>query len=331
MTARADSKPVYAGLDPDTILGAIDRVGFRANGRLLALNSYENRVYQVGIDDEQFLIAKFYRPGRWSDAAILEEHLFCRELVEHQIPVVAPLQNPDGHTLHEFRGYRFSLYPRQGGRWPNLDKPEHLEWMGRLLGRLHSVGALRVFQHRPSLSIETFGVTSYQFLLERAFLPHHLELAYRSLAEDLLKQIRTCWEYAGKLQSIRLHGDCHPGNILWTDDGPHFVDLDDCRMGPAIQDLWMLLSGERHEMEEQLSRIVAGYSRFADFKPAQLHLLEALRTLRMLHYAAWLARRWDDPAFPQAFPWFGSSRYWENHILSLREQAAALDEPPLSI
>ena len=331
MTERADSTPVYAALDPDTILGAIDSVGSHSNGRLLALNSYENRVYQVGVDDDRFLIAKFYRPGRWSDSAILEEHHFSGELIEHQIPVVAPLPGPDDRTLHEFHGYRFSLYPRQGGRWPDLDKSDHLEWMGRLLGRLHWVGALRAFQHRPSLNIETFGVASYQFLLEQGFLPPHVELAYRSLVEDLLRQIRTAWERAGKVHAIRLHGDCHPGNILWTDDGPHFVDLDDCRMGPAVQDLWMLLSGERHEMEQQLSRILAGYTRFADFRPGELYLIEALRTLRMIHYAAWLARRWDDPAFPQAFPWFGSTRYWEDHILSLREQAALLDEPLLSI
>ena len=320
---------VYERLVPDTILGAIDSVGFESNGRLLALNSYENRVYQIGIEENRFVIAKFYRPARWSDEAILEEHAFGNELAEHEIPVVVPLSDAEGRTLHEFDGYRFAVYPRQGGRWPDLDSTENLEWMGRFLGRMHSVGAVTAFRYRPELNIETFGTRSYQFLLENGFIPAHIETAYRTLAEDLLKGIEATWQRAEPFRMIRLHGDCHPGNILWTDDGPHFVDLDDCRMGPAVQDLWMLLSGERFEMQEQLDSILAGYASFANLNMAELILIEALRTLRMLNYAAWLARRWEDPAFPQAFPWFGNNRYWEEHILSLREQAALLDEPPL--
>ena len=323
--------PVYAGLDPDSILSAVESQGYVTSGHLLALNSYENRVYQVGLDAGGFLVAKFYRPARWSDAGILEEHAFALELAEAEIPLVAPLRNDAGETLFSHRGFRFALYPRRGGRWPDLDDPDNLEWIGRFLGRIHAVGATRDFIHRPTLDIAGLGTESYRYLLERGFIPDYVELAYRSLAEDLLRQVQIAFERAGRVKYLRLHGDCHPGNILWTDAGPHFVDLDDCRMGPAVQDLWMLLSGDRQEMGAQLSEIVAGYELFTDFDRRELLLIEALRTLRMLHYAAWLAHRWDDPAFPQAFPWFNTPRYWEEHILQLREQAAALDEPPLVI
>jgi Ser/Thr protein kinase RdoA (MazF antagonist) len=323
--------PVYAGLDPDCILNAVESQGYATSGHLLALNSYENRVYQVGLDAGGFLVAKFYRPARWSDAGILEEHAFAQELAEAEVPLVAPLQNDAGETLFSHQGFRFALYPRRGGRWPDLDDPDNLEWIGRFLGRIHAIGATRDFVHRPTLGIADLGTESYRYLLEHGFIPIYIEPAYRSLAEDLLRQVQIAFDRAGRVKYLRLHGDCHPGNILWTDAGPHFVDLDDCRMGPAVQDLWMLLSGDRQEMGVQLSEIVAGYELFADFDRRELLLIEALRTLRMLHYAAWLARRWDDPAFPQAFPWFNTSRYWEEHILQLREQAAALDEPPLVI
>jgi Ser/Thr protein kinase RdoA (MazF antagonist) len=320
----------YAGLTPDVVLNAVDQCGQRTDGRLLALNSYENRVYQVGIEDGKPLIAKFYRPGRWSDAAILEEHTFSLELAEEELPVVAPLQL-DGSTLLHAGGYRFALYPRQGGHWPELNSAAEREWIGRLLGRLHAVGATRAFRHRPEIDIESFGWQSRAYLLEHDFLPAHIQTAYRTLSEDLLQQIESQQAAAGQPRKIRLHGDCHPGNILWADDGPHFVDLDDCRSGPAIQDLWMLLSGERHEMQIQMADIVLGYEQFFHFNDRELQLIEALRTLRMIHYAAWLARRWSDPAFPYAFPWFNSPRYWEDHILALREQASLLNEPPLVI
>lgn len=323
--------PVYAALDPDTILNAVESQGYATSGHLLALNSYENRVYQIGLDAGGFLVAKFYRPARWTDAGILEEHGFALELAESEIPLVAPLQNAAGETLFRHQEFRFALYPRRGGRWPDLDDPDNLEWIGRFLGRIHAVGAVRDFVHRPTLSVAGLGIESYQYLLERGYIPDYIEPAYRSLAEDLLRQVEAAFERAGRVRHLRLHGDCHPGNILWTDAGPHFVDLDDCRMGPAVQDLWMLLSGDRQEMAAQLSEIVAGYELFADFDRRELLLIEALRTLRMLHYAAWLARRWDDPAFPLAFPWFNTPRYWEEHILQLREQAAALDEAPLAI
>ncbi|MEJ2553812.1 MAG: serine/threonine protein kinase [Gammaproteobacteria bacterium] len=323
-------QPDYQSLDPHRILDAVEETGLRCDGHLHALNSYENRVYQLGLEDGGFVVAKFYRPGRWSDEGIREEHAFALELAEREIPVVAPLRDDHGETLHHYRGFRFSLYPRRGGRWPELDNPDNLLWLGRFIGRIHAVGAIEPFRHRPSLSIEHFGDDSYRYVLEHGFIPPELQLAYRSLAEDLLVQVRNCYARAGEVNFIRLHGDCHPGNILWTDGGPHFVDLDDCCMGPAIQDLWMLLSGDRRDMTIQLSDILEGYTEFFDFNPRELNLVEALRTLRMMHYSAWLARRWDDPAFKQAFTWFNTARYWEEQILALREQAALLDEPPLS-
>lgn len=319
----------YESLNPDCILDAVESTGLHCNGHLHALNSYENRVYQIGIEEGGFIVAKFYRPGRWSDEAIREEHTFALELAEREIPVVPPLRDAQGETLHHHQGFRFALYPRRSGRWPDLDNPDNLMWLGRFIGRIHAMGAVKPFQHRPTLSIEHFGDESYRYVLEQGFIPRELQLPYRSLAEDVLKQVRNCYQRAGQVNNIRLHGDCHPGNILWTDDGPHFVDFDDCRMGPAVQDLWMLLSGERHDMTAQLAEILDGYTEFFDFNPRELNLVEALRSLRMLHYSAWLARRWEDPAFKQAFTWFNTSRYWEEQILALREQAALLDEPPL--
>ncbi|MBU6421592.1 MAG: serine/threonine protein kinase [Gammaproteobacteria bacterium] len=321
----------YANLTPEVILAAVEATGRLTDGTLLALNSYENRVYQVGIEGERPLIVKFYRPGRWSNAAILEEHAFTRELAEREIPVVAPLADAQGVTLLQHAGYRYALFPRQGGRAPDLERPQQLEWLGRFIGRIHSVGALRKFEHRASISPDTFGHEPQQFLLQSGFLPSELAPRYREVTDLLLAGVERCFARAGAVRNIRLHGDCHPGNLLWTDAGPHFVDFDDCVTGPAIQDLWMLLSGSRAEMEQQFGHVIEGYRGFADFNAAELNLVEALRTLRMLHYAAWIARRWDDPAFPRAFPWFNAPRYWEEHIQSLREQLPLLDEAPLSL
>jgi len=318
----------FSALGPDCVLDALATVGLYGDGRLLALNSYENRVYQVGIEDGKPLVVKFYRPGRWSDAAILEEHAFTAELHDKEIPVVPPLAI-DGRTLHAFDGFRFAVFARHGGRAPELSDPAVLEWTGRFIGRLHAVGATRPFADRPALDIDTFGTASRDYLLANDFLPPELVDAYRTIAGQALDGIRRCYERAGDVALQRLHGDCHGGNVLWTDAGPHFVDFDDARMGPAVQDLWMMLSGERHEMVRQLSDILAGYEDFAEFAPRQLYLVEALRTLRLMHYAAWLARRWDDPAFPAAFPWFNTQRYWQDRILELREQVALMDEPPL--
>ncbi len=319
----------FSNLTPDTMLDAIESTGLRCDGRFLALNSYENRVYQVGLDQGEPLVAKFYRPNRWSEESIIEEHLFTLALAEQEIPVIPPTVDSNGNTLHQYESYRFALYLRRGGRAPELDNPDHLEQMGRFIGRIHAMGATQPFKHRPTLDIESFAVQPRRFLLEHDFIPNHLLEAYQSLTTDLITQIEQCFERAGDVQHLRLHGDCHPGNILWTDAGPHVVDFDDARMGPAIQDLWMFLSGDRSYMTARLADVLEGYTQFYDFNPSELHLIEALRTLRMIHYSAWLAIRWDDPAFPLAFPWFNTLNYWEEHIQSLREQAALMNEPPL--
>lgn len=318
----------FSLLTPDTVLDAIDSTGIRCDGRLLALNSYENRVYQAGIEDAVPMIAKFYRPARWSDAAILEEHGFVDVLFEREIPVV-PALYIGGKTLHEYKGFRFSVFPRHGGRAPELDNPDTLEWMGRFIGRIHAVGALSSYQHRLALDIQSFGVEPLDYLLTHDFIPPELLDVYRGVAALALDGIRHCFDRAGDVKTLRLHGDCHVGNVLWTDAGPHFVDFDDSRMGPAIQDLWMLLSGERAEQTRQFADLLAGYEDFYEFNPRELHLLEALRTLRLIHYSAWIARRWDDAAFPAAFPWFNTQRYWQDRILELREQIALMNEPPL--
>ena len=314
----------YAALTPDVVLDACDAAGVRADGRLLPLNSYENRVYQVWLEDGASRVLKFYRPGRWTDAQVAEEHAFAAELYEREIPVVAP-QFTGTHA-----GFLFALYPRRGGRTPELGDPKVLEWIGRFIGRIHAVGATQVFAHRETLNPDTFGRQPRKYLLESDFVPADLLAAWKAVTDQALEGVRHCYERAGAVKNIRLHGDCHPGNILWTQDGPHFVDLDDARMGPALQDLWMLLSGERGAMNRQLSDVLAGYEDFMELDRRELHLLEALRTLRLLHYSAWIARRWDDPAFPAAFPWFNTQRYWQDRILELREQIALMDEPILN-
>ena len=319
----------FSDLTPDTVLDALDSIDLHSDGRMLALNSYENRVYQIGMEDGPPLVAKFYRPQRWSDAAILEEHAFVQALAEQEIPVVPPLRLAMDETLHRFNGFRFTVFSRQGGRAPELENRDALEWLGRFIGRIHAVGALQVFQARPALDIATFGEEPRDYLLANGFIPDDLLDAYRSVTAQALDGVRGCFDRAGDVLQLRLHGDCHTGNVLWTDAGPHFVDFDDSRMGPSVQDLWMLLSGERADMARQLSDVLAGYQDFADFNERELYLVEALRTLRLIHYAAWLARRWDDPAFPVAFPWFNTQRYWQDRILELREQIALMDEPPL--
>lgn len=318
----------YESLTPDMVLDAVEALGYLSDARILALNSYENRVYQVGIEGSSPLIAKFYRPGRWSREQILEEHQFTSALHSLEISVVPPLVIND-NSLHHAAGFDFALYPRQGGHAPNLDDFDTLLSIGRSLGRIHALGKTRAFSHRPALDIASFGHDSYRFLLDNGFIPASLRAAYQSLGADLL---RACEAAFAKVNytPIRLHGDCHPGNILWRDE-PHFVDFDDARMGPAVQDLWMLLSGERPQQLAQLSELVEGYNEFCDFDPAELALIEALRSLRLMHYSAWLARRWSDPAFPHHFPWFNSERYWGEHILELREQLAAMNEPALAL
>jgi len=314
----------YSRLTPDLVLRSVEAAGFRSDGRLLALNSYENRVYQVGIEDGEPLVVKFYRPARWSTAAILEEHQFAAELAAAEIPVIAPLSLA-GQTLAEDDGFRFAVYPRRGGRWPEFATREDRLRMGRFLGRIHMVGARRSFLHRPALDWRILGRDSVRFLLRAGWIPEHVRAAYVSVTADLLSETEGRFAECAAVPRLRLHGDCHPGNVLW-DDGPHFVDLDDCMTGPAIQDLWMLLSGDDAEMSAQLQDFVDGYAEFCDFEWRSVRLIEALRTLRQINYAAWLARRWDDPAFPRAFPWFSELRYWERHVLDLREQMSALME-----
>ena len=317
----------YAGLTPDAVLDAASSAGLRPDGRLLSLNSYENRVYQVYLEEGSpegvACVLKFYRPGRWSKAQIDEEHAFARELEEREVPVVAPLK------CVEFGGFAVAVYPRRGGRTPNLEDPKALEWIGRFIGRIHAVGALSPFKVRPSLNMETFGTEPREWLLRHASIPADVLDSWKAVTEQALSAVKNSYVRAGKTKAIRLHGDCHPGNILWTGDGPHFVDLDDARMGPAVQDLWMLLSGERGQQGGQIRDVLAGYEQFMAFDRQELHLVEALRTLRLIHYSYWIARRWDDPAFPAAFPWFGTQRYWQDRILELKEQIALMDEPPL--
>jgi len=324
----------YSGLTPDVALDALASIGLQPDGRLQSLNSYENRVYQIGIDAAPPVVAKFYRPARWTDAQILEEHAFALELAGCEIPVVAPLAT-DGRTLHEFGGFRFAVYPRRGGRSPELEDPEVLEWIGRFLGRIHAVGAVSAFRERPVLDIESHGLEPRAWILASGLVPDDLLEAWKSATALALDAVRGCYERARGVKRIRLHGDCHSGNVMWTEggetSGPHFVDLDDCRTGPAVQDLWMLLSGDRAAMTGQLSAVLAGYEQFHEFDPRELALVEALRTLRLVHYSAWIARRWDDPAFPAAFPWFGTQRYWQDRVLELREQIAAMDEEPLAV
>lgn len=318
----------FSGLSPDTVLDALQSLGLYGDGRLLALNSYENRVYQVGMEDTVPVIVKFYRPGRWTDDAIREEHQFVDELFAQEIPVVPAMRIVDD-TLHTYEGYRFAVFPRQGGRAPELDRDDTLEQTGRLMGRIHTVGAGSSYAHRPLLDTVTFGDEPRAWLLAHDFIPPDLLASWSSVTEQALVGVRRCYERADELRMLRLHGDCHVGNVLWTDDGPHFVDFDDSRSGPAVQDLWMLLSGERQDRSAQLATLLAGYEDFFEFNPRELHLIEALRTLRLLHYSAWLASRWEDPAFPAAFPWFNTVRYWQDRILELREQVALMDEPPL--
>ncbi len=319
----------YDGLTPDQVVHCVEAIGYRCDLRLIALNSYENRVYQVGIEDETPVIVKFYRDARWSDEQILEEHGFAQELVEHGLSVVAPTPI-DGQTLHTVDGYRLSVFPRRGGHPPELDNFDHLLMLGRTLGRIHRVGGSRPFEYRHELSIDRMATQSRAFLLEH-FVPADLREAYETLTRDCEASARELLSNLEPNDLQRLHGDCHVGNILWRDDTPHFVDLDDCLMGPAIQDLWMFLNGDRPQRELQLAELIAGYEEFNDFDPRQLRWIEALRTLRIMHHAAWLGRRWDDPAFPRAFPWFGQGRFWSDHILQLREQLSAMQEPPLRL
>ena len=325
-----DRRHPFEELAPERILDAVESRGYRCDHRIMALNSYENRVYQVGIENAEPLIAKFYRPERWSREQILEEHEFTLELAEREVPVIAPLAGEDGETLFDYRGFRVALFPRRGGHPPELDHPEHLRSLGRHLAMLHNVGALRPFEHRPTLNVQHYGYDSVAWVTEHC-IPGDLREAWTSLTRDLLQALNEIFDRSGDVTWIRAHGDCHPGNMLWRDNRPAFIDLDDARMAPAMQDIFMLLSGDREERTWQLNTFLEGYRHFRDFNPAELRLAEALRTLRMLFFAAWIGKRWHDPAFPRAFPWFAGARYWGDLILDLRLQMAELDEMPLEL
>ena len=326
----SDIQHPYDRLTPDRVLDAVESRGYLSDARILALNSYENRVYQVGIEEADPVIAKFYRPERWTKAQILEEHQYSIDLQQMELPVVAPLISQQGESLHEFAGFLFALFPRQGGYAPELDNLDNLLTMGRTLGRMHKLGSAKPFEHRPHISLQRYAIDSVEYLLANDFIPQSLKEAYETLTRDLLHRLDSI-KKQNTFNHIRVHGDCHSGNILWRNDAPHFVDFDDTAMAPAIQDLWMLLSGDRQNQTLQMAEILEGYTEFMDFSPAELNLVEYYRTLRLLHYSGWLARRWDDPAFPMAFTWFNTERYWAEHILELREQLAALDEPPLAV
>ncbi|MGI9325936.1 MAG: serine/threonine protein kinase [Pseudomonadales bacterium] len=315
----------YATLGPETILEALESVGMAPSGGLLAMNSYENRVYQLELNDGSFVVAKFYRPGRLSDAAIAEEHSFTLELANEELPCVAPMVI-DQQSLFQYQGYRFAVFPRRGGQPPDIEIEANLKVLARTIGRIHAIGRRSEFSHRKTLSVQDYAIDSREFLLQGDFIPDELVAPYESLSAHLIERLQ------GRLdgyQTQRIHGDCHLGNLLWRDDTPNFVDFDDAITGPPVQDLWMLLSGERSEQQQQLSLIIEAYELFSVFDSRSAALIEPLRTLRMMHHAAWIARRWEDPAFPPAFPWFADGRYWSDHILHLREQLAALDEPAL--
>ncbi|HKE44052.1 MAG TPA: serine/threonine protein kinase [Steroidobacteraceae bacterium] len=320
----------FAGLTPEIVIAAVEAAGHPCDGRVLALNSYENRVYQVGREDDEPVVVKFYRPRRWSDAAILEEHAFALELEAAEIPVVAPLRTA-ARSLLEYSTFRYALYPRRNGYWPELATSDDRIWMGRFLGRVHALGQAQRFQHRPTLSLAVYGSDARQAVLESGFLPDYLVDRYAETTAQLIEQIGHSGLESNRPAWHRIHGDCHRGNILWRPEGPHIVDLDDCMTGPAIQDLWMLLAGNRDELRAQAADLIEGYAQFANFNRAELALIEPLRTLRLIHYAAWLARRWNDPAFPRAFPWFSEPRYWESHVSTLQSQVEALDEEPLTL
>lgn len=317
----------YANLNPDLILTAVESVGYRCSGSLFSLNSYENRVYQIGMESEPaLLIAKFYRPHRWSNEAIIEEHQFALELTALEIPVVAPIIDATNVSLHHYQDYRFALFPRQGGRSAELDNFEHLEWLGRFLGRLHAVGSTRSFQHRFQLNVQNHGYQCYHYLLKHNFIPAELISRYSDIVAKLLQTIEQRFTEVDNIKNIRLHGDFHIGNILWSETGPRIVDLDDCLTGPAIQDIWMLLNGNKEQVDLQLGKILQGYQEFHEFDFKELHLIEALRTLRMISYSTWLAKRWQDPAFIINFPWFNTLAYWREQVENLQQQQMLLDE-----
>ncbi len=324
-----DESELFLSLGPNEILTILELAGYDTDGCITALNSYENRVYRIGLHEQAPIVVKFYRPKRWSDETIQEEHVYTQELVEQELPVIAPIVSSNGNTLLHDGAYRFAVYPCVGGRPPELDNSEHLKMIGRFIARIHSIGETDSFQHRPEISLESYVLQASDYLITNQFLPPELEYTYKTIIEDIVQRIEGVLTNIGDVQQLRLHGDAHPGNILWYDEKPMILDFDDARTGPAIQDIWMFLSGDRQYMTARLYDFLEGYTEFRHFNTKELGLIEVLRTYRLIYFAAWIARRWTDPAFPLAFPHFNSQKYWEEHILNLREQAALLEEPPL--
>jgi len=325
--SRDSNRQPFSGLTPEVVLDAAAACGLEPDGRLFALNSYENRVYQLGAG-ERLLVLKFYRPARWSDAQIAEEHEFTAELAAAELPVAAPLVIA-GATLSRYRDFRFAAFPWMRGRAPEFDAPEARQLLARTIARIHQIGAVRPFTVRPRIGVERLGWEARALVLESELLPAALRERYSSVSGALLERVAAAFSAAPEVREIRVHGDCHLGNLLWNERGPVFVDLDDCAMGPRVQDLWMMLSGPPAEQQRQWQELLEGYQQFADFDFKEVTLIEPLRALRMLHHAAWVVHRWADPAFPRAFPWAAEPRYWEGHLLDLLEQIAAIDEPPL--
>jgi Ser/Thr protein kinase RdoA (MazF antagonist) len=325
-SAGPDWQP-FAGLTPEVVLDAGSAFQLDPDGRLFALNSYENRVYQMGVGERQ-LVLKFYRPGRWTDAQILEEHEFTAELAAAEMQVASPLVI-GGTSLLRFADFRLAAFPWMRGRSPELDAPEARVVLGRALGRFHQIGATRAFAVRPRISVQRLGWEAREQVLDSTLLPERLGERYEHISRELLARIGEAFDAAGAVRQIRLHGDCHLGNLLWNEQGPVFVDLDDCATGPRVQDLWMMLSGSPDEQQHQWAQLLEGYRQFSDFDYSEVRLIEPLRSLRMLHHAAWVAHRWSDPAFPRAFPWIGEERYWEGYLGDLREQLAQIEDPPL--
>ncbi|HZO23479.1 MAG TPA: serine/threonine protein kinase [Steroidobacteraceae bacterium] len=325
-SGAVDVKP-FTGLTPEAVLDAASSVGLEVDGRLFALNSYENRVYQVGRPGGM-LVLKFYRPSRWSDAQIEEEHEFTEQLAAAELPVAAPVRI-EGHTLFKYQQFRFAAFPWMAGRAPELDAPEARQIFGRTLGRMHQIGALQPFRARPRIGVQRLGWEAREQVLASELLPDYLHERYASVSGALLERVEQVFQDTGNVRDIRIHGDCHMGNLLWNERGPVLVDLDDCAMGPRVQDLWMMLSGSRPEQQRQWAELLEGYQQFADFDFREVRLIEPLRALRMLHHAAWVTHRWLDPAFPRAFPWLGEARYWEGYLRDLLEQVEAVEDPPL--
>jgi len=320
----------FSALSPDLIIDGLESAGFTVDSGLLALNSYENRVYQFHDDNLVKYVTKFYRPQRWEITQILEEHEFSFELEEQELPIVAPLKI-NGKSLFEYEGYHFAVFPCRGGRIFEVDNLNQLEWMGRFLGRIHAVSSQNNFHLRPNFNSNELLYQARESIIASNYVPKSLSTPFFTILDQVIAVASKQYLPAQQTKQIRLHGDCHAGNILWRDEGPHFVDLDDCRTGPAIQDLWMMLSGDRQQQLLQLDTLLMGYEEFFTFENEQLLLIESLRTMRLVNYMAWLCKRWDDPAFPQNFPWFNTEKYWEQQILMLKEQMSALQQPPLSL